>query len=101
MKETAQRCWTVFHSVGKAGFEPAASTSRTWRAAKLRYFPLLRDRCYRITAITGHAVCGRRKPGSLHSGDRGQTLAVGEFVGALAQVDELRHGLLLEVENDR
>lgn len=25
--------------VGKAGFEPAASTSRTWRAAKLRYFP--------------------------------------------------------------
>ncbi len=27
-------------SVGKAGFEPAASTSRTWRAAKLRYFPL-------------------------------------------------------------
>src|ERR1041384_4342889 len=25
--------------VGKAGLEPAASTSRTWRATKLRYFP--------------------------------------------------------------
>ena len=25
--------------VGKAGFEPAASASRTLRAAKLRYFP--------------------------------------------------------------
>src|SRR5262249_50350819 len=25
--------------VGKGGFEPPASTSRTWRAAKLRYFP--------------------------------------------------------------
>jgi hypothetical protein len=25
--------------VGMPGFEPGASTSRTWRAAKLRYIP--------------------------------------------------------------
>jgi hypothetical protein len=29
-----------FRVVGMPGFEPGASTSRTWRAAKLRYIPL-------------------------------------------------------------
>src|SRR5215213_5921578 len=28
-----------FRIVGMPGFEPGASTSRTWRAAKLRYIP--------------------------------------------------------------
>ena len=29
----------LFISIGKTGFEPATSTSRTWRSTKLSYFP--------------------------------------------------------------
>jgi hypothetical protein len=32
--------------VGMPGFEPGASTSRTWRAAKLRYIPCVRQAVY-------------------------------------------------------
>jgi hypothetical protein len=38
--------------VGKAGFEPATSASRTLRAAKLRHFP--RNRCPSIRDAEGH-----------------------------------------------
>ena len=34
----------VFHSVGVAGFEPTASSSRTKRATKLRHTPEGRGR---------------------------------------------------------
>ncbi len=47
--------WTARLLVGKAGFEPAASASRTLRAAKLRYFP-----CRMIVMGTWSPECPNR-----------------------------------------
>ena len=38
-RQTTARTLTLGNVVGVAGFEPAASSSRTKRAAKLRYTP--------------------------------------------------------------
>src|SRR5580700_5170958 len=45
-------CVMAFELVGVAGFEPAASSSRTKRAAKLRYTPAPRAECPRRTSAS-------------------------------------------------
>jgi hypothetical protein len=64
--------------VGKAGFEPAASTSRTWRAAKLRYFPIQR-------LLRSSMLVHRHRETSRSF--RFDSLAVSEFFGIGTQID--------------
>src|SRR5215213_10905836 len=80
MTETPGR-WRL-RMVGMPGFEPGASTSRTWRAAKLRYIPF---RGGSVPQAGRSAGVGDHEPVA-HAGLGEQELGGGRVVELLAQV---------------
>ena len=60
-KQKTTRKWAVFCLVGVTGFEPATSSSRTTRATKLRYTPVVFSVYTRGTRVTSVASGAQAK----------------------------------------